>query len=257
VRRKPSWVRAAVGIAIAIGSVVAAYAVLHEDPDDDEPTAPAGPGIAVCGGGKTTRGIDVSYYQETIRWSKVRRAGVMFAFIRVSDGTSLADPLFRTNWSGAKQAGVLRGAYQYFRPDTDPIEQADLLIEALQVDPGELPPVIDVETDGGLTATEIARRVRQWVDRVHEKLEIDPIVYTGPDFWRDRVNGADFRQLPLWIAHYTTGCPTVPPRWTSWTFWQHTDTGRVNGIEGPVDLDVFAGDYQQLLDFARRARPLL
>ena len=210
--------------------------------------------LAVCELGATVRGIDVSYFQESISWKQVRRSGVQFAFIRVSDGTTVTDPKFAYNWTAAKRVGVLRGAYQYFRPQESPIAQADLLIAALRRDPGELPPVIDVETDGGKSPVQLAARVAIWVERVRTQLRVEPIIYTGPDFWRDRAGGADQTQQPLWIAHYTAGCPTVPPRWTRWTFWQHTDRGAVPGIDGPVDLNVFAGDYLELEAFARRSR---
>lgn len=220
---------------------------------------PAGdprPRLAVpgCQSGATVAGIDVSYYQESIAWSRVRRAGIRFAFIRASDGLTITDTRFAKNWQGAKRAGLLRGAYQYFRPEQSAVEQADLLIAAIDRDRGELPPVIDVESTGGKSATELATSIRAWVDRVRIRLGVEPIVYTGPDFWRTRVGGADFTRQPLWLAHYTPTCPTVPAPWQRWTFWQHADTGRVPGIAGPVDLNVFAGSFGELQDFARRSR---
>ena len=109
-----------------------------------------------CHDGPTTPGLDVSYYQDTIDWPKVRHAGLRFAFIRVSDGTTVDDPMFDKNWAGAKRAGLLRGAYQHFRPDENVRAQADMMIAALMHDGGELPPVIDVEVDGGKRAVEIA-----------------------------------------------------------------------------------------------------
>jgi lysozyme len=71
---------------------------------------------------------------------------------------------------------------------------------------------------------------------------VQPLIYTSPDFWRDAVGGADFSSLPLWVAHYTTECPRVPAPWVEWTFWQHSETGQVPGIQGPVDLDVMRGE---------------
>jgi lysozyme len=207
-----------------------------------------------CELGPTVRGIDVSHHQETISWRRVRQAGIQFAFIRVSDGLTASDPRFAENWTGARRVGVLRGAYQYFRPEESAIAQADLLIAAVRRDPGELPPVIDVELHGGRTPVLLAAHVRAWVERVRTQLRVEPIVYTGPDFWRERVGGADLTRQPLWLAHYTTECPAVPWPWTRWTFWQHTDRGTVPGVAGPVDLNLFAGDYLALEELARRAR---
>jgi lysozyme len=199
-----------------------------------------------CDVGATTPGIDVSYYQRTVDWPRVRRAGIRFAFIRVSDGATIRDPMFAINWTQARRAGVVRGAYQYFRPDQSIAAQADLMIAAMQDrTPDDLPPVLDIEIDAGLPATVVADRARRWIDRVRDKLGVEPIVYTGNDLWRHAGAGALATQ-PLWVAHYTSGCPSIPAPWTRWTFWQHTDRGAVPGIEGPVDLDLFAGTVDEL-----------
>jgi lysozyme len=199
-----------------------------------------------CGDGPTTPGIDVSYHQDTIRWARVRKAGVRFAFIRVSDGTTFADPKFSANWDGAKAANVARGAYQFFRPEESAVAQADLLIAAIARDPGELPPALDVEVSGGRSRAQVTAAVRAWIDRVRARLHVEPIVYTSPELWRDLTGNADLSSQPLWIAHYETDCPRVPPAWDAWRFWQHSKTGTVPGIAGPVDLDVFAGDVDDL-----------
>lgn len=209
--------------------------LLHRAP------APAVPEAPDCSVGPTIPGIDVSYYQETIDWPRVYRAGMRFAFIRVSDGTTLGDPMFVRNWAGARRATLRRGAYQYFRPDQSALAQADLLIAAIARDPGELPPAIDVEITGGKSPAQLAAGIRTWVDRVRARLHVEPIVYTSPEFWRDAVGGADLSAQPLWLAHYTTDCPRVPAPWTRWRFWQHSERGQVPGIQGPVDLDVLAG----------------
>jgi lysozyme len=247
VPRKRRWPIVVGAFAACIGVLVAI--AMHYARDGEEPPAPA-----ECQTGPTTPGIDVSYYQNAIQWKRVRKSGVLFAFIRVSDGTTFPDPLFAKHWEGAGKEGILRGAYQYFRPDENAIAQADLLIAAIKRDRGELPPVIDVETTGGKSPKAIAKAVGVWVERVRDKLGVEPIIYTGPDFWRVFVGSADHSSQPLWVAHYTTSCPTVPAPWRAWTFWQHTDKGVVPGIEGPVDLDVFAGTFADLEEFARRSR---
>jgi lysozyme len=200
-----------------------------------------------CHTGPTTPGIDVSYHQETIDWPKVQRAGIRFAFIRVSDGTAVRDARFATNWAESKRAGLVRGAYQFFRPDQSAAAQADLMIAAMRDhELGDLPPVIDLEVDGGLGATQLAARAQLWVDRVRDQLGVEPVIYTGSELWRN--GGAEpIGGQPLWVAHYTQGCPAVPAPWTQWRFWQHTDRGAVPGIEGPVDLDLFAGTVDELL----------
>lgn len=199
-----------------------------------------------CKLGPTTAGIDVSYYQGDIVWSRVRRAGVQFAFIRAYDGIDVFDSKFVTNWAGAKRAGVLRGAYQFFRPELSPIDQADNMIRVLKMyGAGELPPVLDVETTGGQSLDIVAQRSKVWVDRVRSQLGVEPIVYTSPGMWRWR-GLAEVATQPLWLAHYTAQCPELAKPWSRWTFWQYTDSGRVPGITGPVDLDVFDGPPAEL-----------
>jgi len=205
-----------------------------------------------CQPGLTTPGIDVSYYQQTIDWPRVQSAGIGFAFIRLSDGATQRDAMFATNWAEARRAGVVRGAYQYFRPDQSVAAQADLMIAAMRSrGRDDLPPVIDIEADAGLGAAEVAERAADWVARVRAALGVEPIVYTGSDLWRNR--GADrLGAQPLWIAHYTQGCPSLPSAWSRWTFWQHTNHGAVPGIDGEVDLDRFAGTPDELAMVRRR-----
>lgn len=202
---------------------------------------------STCAAGPTVKGMDISYYQGDINWQQAKDDGIAYAFIRVSDGTGFNDPKFARNWSEAKRVGVRRGVYQFFRSNQDPIAQANLLISRVgQLLPGDLPPVIDVESTDGQSAATIRSKVGRWLDHVEARLGVRPIVYTGPYFWRDSVGGPDFDDHPLWVAHYGTSCPLVPPTWTRWTFHQHTSSGRVRGITGNVDMNIFNGTRAQL-----------
>jgi uncharacterized protein (TIGR03382 family) len=220
---------------------------------DQEQLATAEEAATVCGVGPTLEGIDVSKYQGTINWSSVAADDVKFAFVRVSDGTTVLDAQFAANWSGAHAAGLARGAYQFFRPGQDPIAQADILLDAIgrTIGPDDLPPVIDVEASDGKSAAQIEDGVRAWIDHVRGVLGRDPIIYTGFYFWRDTVGAPDITTSPLWHAQYTTAsCPNIAPPWEAWSFWQHTDSGTVDGISGGVDMNRFNGDeaaFAQLL----------
>jgi GH25 family lysozyme M1 (1,4-beta-N-acetylmuramidase) len=259
--------------AIAAYSLCACVGDAPSDPGDD--TAGAGLSAAdksdggdgfgmlarTCAAGTTTPGIDVSYYNGSINWTTVANAGYKFAFVRVSDGTTFHDPKFASYWTGAKNAGLVRGAYQFFRPAQSATAQADLMIAAVgTLGPGDLPPVIDVEVTQSLSAATIAARIRTWVDRVKAATGVDPIVYTGKYFWRDSVGGpTSFVTNPLWIAQYTTQCPDLPSPWGSWAFWQYNDTGHVAGITGDVDMDKFNGslaDLQAMANMGGMAPPV-
>jgi GH25 family lysozyme M1 (1,4-beta-N-acetylmuramidase) len=232
--------------------------------EDPAPDSRAGEGLGtdtgevgslaarVCADGTTTSGVDVSYYNGAIDWAKAKAAGVQFAFIRVSDGTGFKDPKFATYWAGAKSAGVLRGAYQFFRPAQDPIAQADLFVDTMgPLGEDDLPPVIDVEATGSLSPSSVAARVSTWVERVRARTGRTPIVYTGKYFWRDQVGGSTAQaSSALWVAQYTTLCPDLPAPWTRWTFWQYSESGSMPGIPGDVDMDRFNGTLDDLRAFA-------
>ncbi|MEO7093191.1 MAG: GH25 family lysozyme [Polyangiales bacterium] len=202
----------------------------------------------VCGSGPTIKGIDVSYYQGTIDWTKVKADGVEYAFVRVSDGLATIDNKFDLNWSQTRAKGILHGAYQFFRPAQDPIAQADLLLSKIGTPMADdLPPVIDVEADGGLTPAQVAAKVKIWIDHVTGAIGKRPIVYTGYYFWRDQVGAPDQTDSPLWHAQYSTvACPNIAPPWQDWAFWQYTSSGSVNGIAGNVDMNRFNGTRAEL-----------
>lgn len=206
----------------------------------------------VCAAGTMTEGIDVSYWQGTIDWQRVAGDGIDFAFIRLSYGEIFRDPKFDANWAGAKAAGITRGAYQFFKPSQDIDLQAQIMIDAMaDRNPGDLPPVLDVEVTDGYSATSMKAKIDKWVTKVQGALGVTPIIYSGSYFWRDQVAGSkDESANPFWIAQYTTKCPNLPLPWEQWTLWQYSSRGSVAGIRGYVDLDRFNGSVDDLRAFA-------
>lgn len=200
-------------------------------------------------------GIDVSGWQGNIDWARVKAAGIQFAFIRLSDGAKFRDSKFERNWAGAKAAGVIRGVYQFFRPEQSATAQADMMIAAIGAhEPGDLPPVIDVEEAGGLPPATVAGAVRTWVDRVQAALGVAPIIYTGPAFWRSQVGAAaSFAPNALWIAQWSSREPNLPAPWSRWTFWQYTNKGSIDGISGDVDRNWFNGSLAELQELCGAA----
>ena len=203
----------------------------------------------ICPGGNKVYGIDVSYYQGTINWSAVKAAGKQFALIRVSDGTGFKDPQFLNNWRNAKAAGLTVGAYQFFRPGQDVTAQADLIVNQLisvGFGAGDIPPVIDVEVKDGVSNANIIARVNSWLQRVRSRTGRLPVLYTSPGFWSGLGNPTPSPLPYLWDAHWTSACPSLPPAWGRLRFWQYSSTGRVSGISGNVDLDVYNGTLAEL-----------
>jgi lysozyme len=204
--------------------------------------------LRTCAAGPTLKGIDVSYYQGTVDWTKVKGAGQSFAFVRVSDGVNYPDTKFAANWPAVKNAGLVRGLYQYFRPTQDVQAQVDLLFAKLTaaggLQPGDLPPVLDLETDGGLAASTVVARAKDWLAKVEAKIGVKPIVYTAA--FMSTTIGTSFAGYPLWVANYGATCPLMPSGWSDWNIWQHSDSGSVSGVAGPVDSNYFNGSVAQL-----------
>jgi MYXO-CTERM domain-containing protein len=216
---------------------------------DDAPQAGG-----VCAPGETQFGIDVSYYQGNIDWNAAAADGVKFAIVRVSHSLQFEDPEFEDNLSGARAAGIHTGVYQYFEPDEDPVAQADLLLNKMgPLMPGDLPPMIDVESTAGLGPGAINDAIHAWIDRVEGELGVKPIIYSGYYFWNDNVGSTDFGDYPLMLPWYGVECPGgVPTGWDMWTIHQYCDCGSVAGIAGNVDVNRFNGTEGDLegLSFA-------
>lgn len=214
-------------------------------------TSEADDALRTCAPGATVQGIDVSTWQGNIDWRKVKQSGKQFAFIRVSDGLTHHDQHFAANWAHAKQAGLIRGAYQFFRPSQDPIRQADLLVHAVgHLGAGDLPAVVDVEVGDGTPHATIIAHLHKWLDRVEHGTGRRPIIYTAGGLWPSLGSTHGFTGYPLWVANYGARCPYMPAGWTKWAFWQFSSTDRVSGVSGFVDANVFNGTLAQLKTLA-------
>src|SRR5262249_29475732 len=153
------------------------------------------------------------------------------------------------NWAGMKQHGVVRSAYHFFRANLDPIAQADHFLTTMgPLEPGDLPPTLDLETADGETSATITAGAIQWLDHVAQETSTTPILYTSPSFVTGTLGGPPGleKHALLWIANWATTCPTVPAPFTAWGFWQTSDQGVVSGVAGPLDVNVFNGDAAAL-----------
>jgi lysozyme len=193
------------------------------------------------------QGIDVSHYQGTINWASVKNSGKAFAICKATEGTTFTDSKFATNWAGMKSAGLIRGAYHFGRPGTDPVVQANKFCDVVRPTSGDLQMVLDIETTDGKSP----RQVRSWIvaflNRIQARTGRPGIIYTGFYFWRDSAGNGSNLNCPLWLAAYTSS-PTnyVPAAWSTWSFWQYTSSGSVPGISGNVDRNAWNGSLTAL-----------
>lgn len=204
---------------------------------------------AQCPDGETIEGIDVSEYQSSVDWAAVRASGRVFGIARINVGDHM-DPYFQDNWDGMASAGMIRGAYQYYKPSYDPVAQANLVVSAVGVlGPDDLPAMLDIELLDGVASGEVVARLLTWLEIVEAGTGKRPLVYTGAYFWDDNIGSTALADYPLVIPWYGTNCPGVPDAWGSagWVFHQYSESGSVPGVSSnPTDLDVFNGSEAQL-----------
>lgn len=208
-------------------------------------------------------GIDVSYYNQTINWNKIKASRYAFAIAKASEGQNYKDPLFGTNYSEMVRLDIMRSAYHFYRFFTDPIAQADNFLSCGFdfSQKNTLPPVIDIEwqdNNGSTNQTIINNRVtyikniRKWLEKVEAATGRVPMIYTQKSFW-DGIVGApsEFDRYPLWVVDYSRNAvPAMPSGWPNWVMWQFSSTGAVDGITGMVDLNRFKGTQQALRKLA-------
>jgi lysozyme len=189
-------------------------------------------------------GIDVSHHQAAIDWADVKKMKdknikIGFTFIKATEGISNVDDCYRRNWFRAKEARLPRGAYHFFIASKSGKAQAESFIETVTLEKGDLPPVLDIEEAYGASVADIQQRARDFLMALEKQYKVKPIIYTNVDFYNNFLTGK-FDEYPLWVAHYMVKDKPAISR--KWIFWQHSETGRVNGIDAPVDFNAFNGD---------------
>lgn len=231
------------GRLLLLAAVVAAFAALV---------------LTGASGAATSRakGIDVSNNNGAINWTKVAGAGYRFAFGKATEGTTFTDGTYSTNRNASESAGLAFGAYHFARPagtsvpgaTASGIAQADYFLSVADPQPGELPPVLDLEKTGNLKAKLLVAWTQAWVSEVYARLGVQPLIYSSPAFWQSYLGNSTSIAASgalLWIAHWTTASqPWVPAQnWngTGWTFWQWTDCASVPGLAHCTDGDRMNG----------------
>ncbi len=201
--------------------------------------------------GYSVHGIDVSRYQRRVDWERVSKMQVddmriSFAFIKATEGSWIKDPEFDRNWENARENNIIRGAYHFFLPNVSARDQALNFAKNVRLRPGDLPPVIDIEEKKGLGREQIRKVTLEFIALLEKRYGVKPILYTNRDFYKNHfADQPEFKPYCFWIAHYYVTDLDMPDD-SKWHFWQHSDRGNVNGINEPVDFNVFYGDEAAL-----------
>jgi lysozyme len=225
-------------------------------------------------------GFDTSDY-EWVDWDAAPQANpnMKFAFVRVSAGTLRVDTRFAFDWPALKRTGLIRGAYQYFKPSQSAVAQADLFLQRVReaggLDANDFPPVLDFETTNGMPADTILCRLKIWLTRIERETRRLPIIYASAN--QNEYLSDEFARYPLWVPNYVATpsmtCPRTPDAWRMWTFWQyggaplsgvwsngsrdddaggsiaHQDGGDGGPIVASADVNYFDGTLEHLRAF--------
>jgi len=205
-------------------------------------------------GAEMIRGFDVSFWQDNIDWDKAAKQDSKFCFIKASQDTT-ADTQFARNWKEAKRVGFLRGAYHFADYRTYAVPQAQYMWSLLKDDPGELPPVLDLEQYWTPLppGSRALAWVKDWGSEMSRLCGSKPILYTSPSvikYWLATIPDW-LKEWPLWIANYGVSEPGYSP-WPKWTLWQYSTVGpgTAYGMQSlGLDMDWFNGSLEELQAF--------
>jgi lysozyme len=192
-------------------------------------------------------GFDVSEFQGDIKWKKIdsveHKFPLTFVFIRATAGNNKVDLQFKDNWKQAKKHNFIRGAYHYYRPNENSIEQAENFIRTVKLQKGDFPPVLDIEKlpeNQSLDSLKIG--LKRWLKKIDAHYKVRPIIYTGEKYYVDFLK-KDFPEYTFWVANYNFFVEDIKD---DWLFWQFTEKGAIEGISEKVDLNIYNGTPKML-----------
>ena len=245
-KRLPRWVRI---LLLFLGGIVYAWAFYYFFVSPTGFRWRALYGDAEYPDGYEIHGIDISHYQGDIDWNKLKMAKignspVKFILIKSTEGSNQLDENFNDNFYQAREYGFIRWAYHFWSNKSTPRQQAYYFLKQVHLEDGDLPPVLDVEhKPKDKSNEEFQRDVLTWLHIVEDKYHVKPILYTYYKFKEAYLNTPVFDDYPYWIAHYYVEKVAYKG---PWKFWQHTDVGKLPGIKGYVDFNIYNGSYYDL-----------
>ncbi len=200
------------------------------------------------------RGLDVSHHQGEINWRAVSRDKIVFAYIKATEGGDFIDPKFSLNWYMAQQFGIRRGAYHFFTNCRSGSQQAANFLKIVPTEDNTLPPVLDAEVTEKCPIEnrqiDVPKEISIFIRTITKHYHRPVMIYTTREFMQ-KYPVPEFQTNIVWIRSIFS-----EPKLNSkipWKFWQFSNRGRISGISGPVDLNVFRGpenDFRAFVDAA-------
>lgn len=190
--------------------------------------------------GAQWQGIDVSQWQGNIDFKQVAAAGIQVVYIRSSLGSGYVDPYFEQNYQRAKAAGLKIGFYHYVtaRNVFQAQSQARFFVQTIRGKKFDCRLAMDFEDITNLSAAQANQIGLAFIRETERASGKEAAVYSNT-YNAGAIFGGALTRYPLWAASYGVSEPSSAVNWSSWAGWQYTDQGRIPGISGNVDRDIF------------------
>lgn len=187
------------------------------------------------------KGIDVSAWQSTIDWAKVKNSGIQFAILRIGYATTI-DKTFETNYLNAKKVNMPIGVYlySYAKSVEGAKNEANAVIRWLKGKSLELPVYYDIEDKAQASLSKETRtKMCEAFCNTIEAAGFWAGIYSNKNWAENYVDGTKLgKRYTYWIAQYASKCTYKG----NFDIWQHTSSGKVNGINGNVDMNIMYRD---------------
>ncbi|EPY2286906.1 GH25 family lysozyme [Clostridium sporogenes] len=183
------------------------------------------------------KGIDISMHNGSINFGAVKGNGIEVVIIKATEGVDYVDPYLNQHYNGAKSQNINIGFYHFMSEKTDPSQQAIDFWNSIKDKQFNVMPCLDIETNSwGRSSKQITDRCLEFLNKFKALSGLSCMIYTGGYFGRDNLDSR-IKNYPGWIAHYGVNTPMA----TGFNVvgHQYTESGRVNGISGNVDLNNF------------------
>jgi len=192
-------------------------------------------------------GIDVSEYQDHIHWHELNtiddKVAIDFVIIRATAGKDKIDSKFKKNWQKATQKQLIRGAYHYYRPNENSIEQAENFIKNVKLAKGDFPPILDIEKLPKTQSIDSLKvGLKRWLIKIENHYGVQPIIYSGESYYNNFLH-EEFSNYKFWIANYNLD---KKYHHNDCLMWQFSENGKAKGINSLIDLNVFNGNKNKL-----------
>jgi GH25 family lysozyme M1 (1,4-beta-N-acetylmuramidase) len=215
--------------------------------------ATSGLGVSPAAAAVQVRGLDVSSHQTAVSWADARSGGAQFAYIKATEGITITNTRFVSQYNGAYRVGLIRGAYHFARPNrSSGAAQARYFVAhggRWSHDGRTLPGALDLEpnphglTCYGLSRSAVVAWIADFARTYHALTSRWPVIYTSRNWWSACTGGyTGFAAYDaLWVARYAASPGLLPAGWSSYAFWQYATHGTF-----PGDQDTFNGSSAML-----------